>query len=109
MHLHKKNSLLVFRVPIQNHSFQSPQHERDDLWTEGIWKALYSNLAEHVLLASKAVNQSKEKEQPEIAEDEDENGKIPAEALKKLDEVKNFVEISGKDHLNMIFNEQTYI
>ena len=28
-----------------------------------------------------------------------------AEALKKLDEVKNSIEINGSDHLNMIFNE----
>ena len=28
-----------------------------------------------------------------------------AEALKKLDEVKNFIEVDGRDHLNMIFNE----
>ena len=25
--------------------------------------------------------------------------------LKKLDEVKNFIEVNGSDHLNMIFNE----
>ena len=28
-----------------------------------------------------------------------------AEALKKLDEVKSFIEVNGSDHLNMIFNE----
>ena len=28
-----------------------------------------------------------------------------AETLKKLDEVKNFIEVNGSDHLNMIFNE----
>ena len=71
--------------------------------TELIWEELYSNLAEHVLLATKAVNQSEEV--PEIVADEDENRKIAAaEALKKLDEVKNFIEVSGSDHLNMIFN-----
>ena len=42
----------------------------------------------------------------EIVTDEDENGKITAiEALKKLDKVKNFIEVKGSDHLNMIFNE----
>ena len=61
-------------------------------------------MAKHVLLAAKAANQS-EKE-PEIVADEDENRKITAaEALKKLDKVKNFIEVNGSDHLNMIFNE----
>ena len=42
----------------------------------------------------------------EIVTDDDENRKITAtEALKKLDEVKNFIEIKGCDHWNMIFNE----
>ena len=42
----------------------------------------------------------------EIVTDEDENRKITVtEALKKLGEVKNFVEVKGSDHLNMIFNE----
>ena len=44
-------------------------------------------------------------EEPEIETDEDENRKIAAEALKKLDEVKNFVEVNGSDHLNILFNE----
>ena len=44
-------------------------------------------------------------EEPEIETDEDENRKIAAEALKKLDEVKNFVEVNGSDHLNVLFNE----
>ena len=30
---------------------------------------------------------------------------ISAEALKKIDEVKNFIEVNGSDHLSMIFNE----
>ena len=34
---------------------------------------------------------------------EDENRKIATEALKKLDEVKNFIGVKGSDHLNMIF------
>ena len=34
------------------------------------------------------------------------NKKITAsETLKKLDEVKNFVEVNGSDHLNKIFHE----
>ena len=44
-------------------------------------------------------------EELEIETDEDENRKIAAEALKKLDEVKNFVEVNGSDHLNILFNE----
>ena len=37
--------------------------------------------------------------------DKDENRKITAaEALKKLDEVKNFIEVNGSDHLNIIFD-----
>ena len=42
----------------------------------------------------------------EIVTDKDDNRKITAtEALKKLDEVKNFIEVKGIDHLNMIFDE----
>ena len=59
---------------------------------------------EHVLLAAGEANQSEE--EPETVTDEDENRKITAaEALKKLDEVKNFIEVNGSDHLDMIFNE----
>ena len=51
-------------------------------------------------------NQSEE--EPKIITDEDENRKITAaEALQKLDEVKNFIEVNGSDYLNMIFNELT--
>ena len=65
---------------------------------------LYSSLAEHVLLAAKAANQSDK--EPEIVLNEDENRKITAgEALKKLDEVKNFIEVNGSNHLNMIFKD----
>ena len=53
--------------------------------------------------AAEEANQSKE--EPKILTDEDENRKKAAEALKKLDEVKNFIEVNGSDHLNMIFNE----
>ena len=43
---------------------------------------------------------------PDIATDEDEDRKIAAkEALKKLVEVKNFIEVNESDHLNRIFNE----
>ena len=64
----------------------------------------YSSLANHVLLAVKGVNQSQE--EPEFLSDEDENRKITAfEPLNKLDEVKNFIEVNGSNHLNMIFNE----
>ena len=28
-----------------------------------------------------------------------------AETLKRLDEVKNFIEVNGRDHLNMMFCE----
>ena len=37
--------------------------------------------------------------------DEDDNRKIAAEALKKLDEVNSFIEVNGSDHLNLVFNE----
>ena len=40
--------------------------------------------------AAKEANQSKEK--PEIVTDEDENRKIAAEPLTKLDKVKDFIE-----------------
>ena len=54
--------------------------------------------------AAKEANQSEE--EPDIVTDEDKNKKITAaEALKKLDEVKNLIEVNGSDHLNMIFNE----
>ena len=67
--------------------------------TEEIWKTLYSSLAEHILLTAK-------EEEQKIVTDEDENWKITtAEALKKLDEVKKFIEVNGSGHLNMIFNE----
>ena len=42
----------------------------------------------------------------EIVTGEDENRKITAaEALKKLDEVRNFIEVNGSDYLNIILNE----
>ena len=54
--------------------------------------------------AAKEANQSEVER--EIVIDEDENKKITAaETKKKLDEVKNFIEIIESDHLNMIFIE----
>ena len=53
------------------------------------------------MLPKKPINQK----EPQIVTDEDKNRKIAAEALKKLDEVKNFIEVNESDHLNMIFNE----
>ena len=54
--------------------------------------------------AAKEANQSEE--EPEIVTDEDKNKKITAaEALWKLDEVENLIDVSASDHLNMIFNE----
>ena len=71
---------------------------------EEIWKPLYPSLVEHVLLAADEANQSEE--EPQIVTDEDENRKITAaEALKKLNEVKNLIQVNGSDYLNMIFNE----
>ena len=41
-----------------------------------------------------------------IVTDEDENRKITtAEALKKPNEMKNFIKINGSNHLYMIFND----
>ena len=55
----------------------------------------------HVLLAVDKANQSEQK--PEIVTDEDENRKIiAAETLKKLNEVKNFIEVNGRGYLKMI-------
>ena len=55
-------------------------------------------------VAAKEANQPEEK--PQIVADEDDNRKITAaEALKKFDKVKNFIEVSGSDHLSTIFNE----
>ena len=48
---------------------------------------------------------SQSEEGSEIVTDKDENRKITAKALQKLDEMKNFIEVNGSDHLNMIFNE----
>ena len=54
--------------------------------------------------AAKEANQSEE--EPEILTDVDKNEKITAaEAIKKLDEVKNFIEVNKSDHLNMTCNK----
>ena len=45
---------------------------------------------------------TKQRRRQKIMTDEDENRKITAaEALKNLDEVKNFIEVNGSDHLNI--------
>ena len=54
--------------------------------------------------AAKEANQSKEEQ--EITTDDDKKRRITAaEVLKKLDEVKNFIQVNERDHQNMIFNE----
>ena len=54
--------------------------------------------------AAKEANQSEE--EPEILTDVDKNKKITAaEAIKKLDEVKGFIEVNKSDHLNMTCNK----
>ena len=59
---------------------------------------------EHVLIAAYEANQSEEDR--EIVTDEDENRNIKAaEGLKKLNEMKNFIEINGSDYLKMMFDE----
>ena len=59
---------------------------------------------QYVLLTAKEANQSKD--EPEIVTGVDENRKIKAaKALKKLDEVKKFIEVNRSDHINIIFNE----
>ena len=61
-------------------------------------------MVQHALLAAKEANQSKDT--PKIVIDEEQNITITAsEALKKLHEVKNFTEVNGSDHLNLIFNK----
>ena len=53
--------------------------------------------------AVKEANESEE--EPEVITNEDENRKIAAEALKKLDKVKNFRDVNGTDHFKIIFIE----
>ena len=59
---------------------------------------------QYVLLTAKEANQSID--ESEIVIGVDENRKIiAAKALKKLDEVKKFIEVNRSDHINIIFNE----
>ena len=54
--------------------------------------------------AAKEANQSEDEQ--EITTDDDKKRRITAaEVLKKLDEVKHFIEVNERDHQNMIFNE----
>ena len=41
----------------------------------------------------------------EEPEDENDDRKITAETLKKLDELKHFIKVNKSDHLNTIFNK----
>ena len=90
MHLHKKKFTYI--------SSPNPKPQLT------FFPVTSTSFREHVLITARAANQSEE--EPQIVADEDENRKITAaEALKKLDKVKNFIEVNGSDHLNMIFNE----
>ena len=90
MHLHKKKFTYI--------SSPNPKPQLT------LFPVTSTSFREHVLITTRAANQSEE--EPQIVADEDENRKITAaEALKKLDKVKNFIEVNGSDHLNMIFNE----
>ena len=90
MHLHKKTFTCI---PSPN---PKPQLT--------LFPVTSTSLTEHVLITARAANQFEE--EPEIVADEDEDRKITAaEALKKFDKVKNFIEVNGSDHLNMIFND----
>ena len=64
------------------------------------------SIAEVMETSDAAAEEAKQsKEEPEIVTDEDKNSKITAaETLKKLDEVKNFIEVNGRDNWNLIFN-----
>ena len=72
------------------------------------WKQETRNksIAEVMETSDAAAEEAKQsKEEPEIVTDEDKNSKITAaETLKKLDEVKNFIEVNGRDNWNLIFN-----
>ena len=65
------------------------------------------SIAEVIETSNAAAEETNDsEEEPEIVTDEDEHRKITtSEVLKKLDEVKNVIEVNGSDHLNMIFNE----
>ena len=90
MHLHKKRFTYI--------SSPNPKPQLT------LFPVTSTSLTEHVLITARAANQFEE--EPEIVADEDEDRKITAaEALKKFDKVKNFIEVNGSDHLNMIFND----
>ena len=90
MHLHKKKFTYI--------SSPNPKPQLT------LFPVTSTSLTEHVLITARAANQSEE--EPEIVADEDENRKITAaETLKKLDEVKNLIEVNGSNHFDMIFNE----
>ena len=58
------------------------------------------SIAEVMETSDAAAEEAKQsKEEPEIVTDEDENSKIT-----ELDEVKNFIEVNGRDNWNTIFN-----
>ena len=90
MHLHKKKFTYI--------SSPNPKPQLT------LFPVTSTSLKEHVLITARVANQSQE--EPEIVADEDENRKITAaETLKKLDEVKNLIEVNGSNHFDMIFNE----
>ena len=67
----------------------------------------FKSIAEVTETSNAAAEEGKQsEEEPEIVTEEDENRKITAaEALKKLDKLKSFIEVNKSDHLNMILNE----
>ena len=67
----------------------------------------FKSTAEVMETSDATVEEAKQsEEESEIVTEEDDNRKITAaEALKKVDEFKNFIEAKGSDHLNLIFNE----
>ena len=54
--------------------------------------------------AAEEANHSEE-EHEKVADDEQNRTITTSEALEKLDEMKDFIEVNRADHLNMIFNE----
>ena len=70
-------------------------------WTQGTCGKSFAEVMETSGAAAEKANQPED--EPEIVADEDENRKITAaEALKMLHEAKNFIEVNGSNHLNMI-------
>ena len=113
MHLHKKKIVYWY--------FESQPNWKQEIRNKSI--------AEVMETSDAAAEEAYQSEEPEIVTDEDEKRKIKAAealtfqaptplkgqnghfvgleltALEKLDEVKNFIEVSKSDHLNIIFNE----